>query len=86
MTLGQHHGSVEAAPLGIIQDFGWFGVALFFLISGFIISDRAAAESTRTFVISTLCLGALTRRNTVSSLLGIASRLINRDPGNPPKA
>ncbi len=40
-----------SGPLGIIQDFGWFGVALFLLISGFIISDRAAVESMRTFVI-----------------------------------
>jgi peptidoglycan/LPS O-acetylase OafA/YrhL len=38
-------------PFGVIQDFGWFGVALFFLISGFIISDRAAVESTRKFVL-----------------------------------
>jgi peptidoglycan/LPS O-acetylase OafA/YrhL len=40
-----------AEPLGIIQDFGWFGVALFFLISGFIISDRARVESAVTFVV-----------------------------------
>jgi len=38
-------------PLGIINDFGWFGVALFFLISGFIISDRARVESARDFVV-----------------------------------
>ncbi|THD60560.1 acyltransferase [Phenylobacterium sp.] len=38
-------------PLGVIQDFGWFGVALFFLISGFIISDRAAVESPYKFIV-----------------------------------
>ncbi len=38
-------------PLGIINDFGWFGVALFFLISGFIISDRARVESARDFIV-----------------------------------
>jgi peptidoglycan/LPS O-acetylase OafA/YrhL len=38
-------------PLGIIQDFGWFGVAVFFLISGFIISDRARVETVRKFVV-----------------------------------
>lgn len=38
-------------PLGIIQDFGWFGVALFFLISGFIISDRARVETAAEFVL-----------------------------------
>jgi peptidoglycan/LPS O-acetylase OafA/YrhL len=40
-----------AAPLGIIQDFGWFGVCVFFLISGFIISDRARVESFSKFVV-----------------------------------
>lgn len=39
------------APLGIIQDFGWFGVALFFLISGFIISDRARIEGVFEFAV-----------------------------------
>ena len=38
-------------PAGIIQDFGWFGVAVFFLISGFIISDRARVESAGEFVL-----------------------------------
>jgi peptidoglycan/LPS O-acetylase OafA/YrhL len=43
-----HNNIVQ--PLGIIQDFGWFGVALFFLISGFIITDRARVESMLEFV------------------------------------
>jgi peptidoglycan/LPS O-acetylase OafA/YrhL len=41
-------------PLGIIQDFGWFGVAVFFLISGFIISDRARVETLGKFVVRRL--------------------------------
>jgi len=41
-------------PLAIIQDFGWLGVALFFLISGFIISDRASREPLREFVVKRL--------------------------------
>jgi peptidoglycan/LPS O-acetylase OafA/YrhL len=41
-------------PLRIIQDFGWFGVAVFFLISGFIISDRACVESFREFAVKRL--------------------------------
>ena len=32
-------------PLGIIQDFGFFGVALFFLVSGFVITHVAQRES-----------------------------------------
>ncbi|HEY3947867.1 acyltransferase [Phenylobacterium sp.] len=43
-----------SGPLGVIQDFGWFGVALFFLISGFIISDRARVESAGEFVLKRL--------------------------------
>ncbi len=43
-----------AGPLGVIQDFGWFGVAVFFLISGFIISDRACVESFREFAVKRL--------------------------------
>ncbi len=38
-------------PLGIIQDFGFLGVTLFFLLSGYIISAVAVRESRRTFVI-----------------------------------
>jgi peptidoglycan/LPS O-acetylase OafA/YrhL len=41
-------------PLQIIQDFGWFGVAVFFLISGFIISDRARVESAYSFIVRRL--------------------------------
>lgn len=38
-------------PLAIIQDFGWFGVALFFFISGFVISHAATRESGSEFVV-----------------------------------
>ncbi len=38
-------------PLGIIQDFGWLGVCLFFLISGFIITHVAQRESRKEFLI-----------------------------------
>ncbi len=40
-----------SGPLGIIQDFGWFGVCLFFLISGFVITHSARRESLRVFVL-----------------------------------
>jgi peptidoglycan/LPS O-acetylase OafA/YrhL len=51
LPLAQWVRNNVTGPLGIIQDFGWFGVALFFLISGFIISDRAAVESPYRFVV-----------------------------------
>lgn len=41
-------------PLAIIQDFGWFGVALFFFISGFVISHAATRESGGEFVVKRL--------------------------------
>jgi exopolysaccharide production protein ExoZ len=40
-----------STPMGIIQDFGWFGVCLFFLISGFVISHAARRESMRVFAV-----------------------------------
>lgn len=39
------------APLGITEGFGFLGVALFFLISGFIITHTAQRESARSFVV-----------------------------------
>ena len=41
-------------PLGLIQDFGWFGVCLFFLISGFVITHVSQRESARAFAIKRL--------------------------------
>lgn len=38
-------------PLGIIQDFGFFGVAVFFLISGFVITHVAQRESRLQFAV-----------------------------------
>lgn len=40
-----------SAPAGIIQDFGWLGGCIFFLISGFVIAKSAIEESTRAFAI-----------------------------------
>lgn len=37
-------------PLGLIQDFGWLGVVLFFLISGFVITHVAQRETPREFI------------------------------------
>lgn len=38
-------------PLGIIQDFGWLGVSVFFLISGFIITHVSQRETAIEFII-----------------------------------
>jgi len=40
-----------AEPFGIIQDFGWLSVSLFFLVSGFIITHVATRESTAEFLV-----------------------------------
>ena len=40
-----------AEPLVIIQDFGFLGVCIFFLVSGFIISEVAVRESRRDFLV-----------------------------------
>lgn len=41
-------------PLNIIQHFGFLGVGIFFLISGFVVTRAATIESTRTFVVRRL--------------------------------
>jgi peptidoglycan/LPS O-acetylase OafA/YrhL len=38
-------------PLGVIQDFGWLGVCIFFLISGFIITHVSQREAVAEFLI-----------------------------------
>lgn len=38
-------------PLGIIQNFGWLGVCIFFLISGFVITHVSMRESPAEFFI-----------------------------------
>lgn len=38
-------------PLGIIQDFGYFGVAIFFFVSGFIITYVAQREQRTAFIV-----------------------------------
>jgi len=40
-----------SGPLGIIQDFGWLGVCLFFLISGFVIAHAGRRERLHVFVV-----------------------------------
>lgn len=41
-------------PFNIIQHFGFLGVAIFFLISGFIVTRAASLENLRTFVVRRL--------------------------------
>lgn len=41
-------------PLGIIQNFGFLGVVLFFLISGYVITHVSARESRKSFIIKRL--------------------------------
>lgn len=41
-------------PVGIIQDFGWFGVAVFFFISGFVITHAAFRERGAEFALKRL--------------------------------
>ncbi|HEX3786750.1 MAG TPA: acyltransferase [Pseudonocardiaceae bacterium] len=41
-------------PLRIEQDFGFFGVALFFLVSGFVVTHRATREGAGEFVVKRL--------------------------------
>jgi peptidoglycan/LPS O-acetylase OafA/YrhL len=56
----QHHINLQpvqwiqdniTTPFAIIQNFGWFGVVLFFLISGYIITHTMQRETAGSFVI-----------------------------------
>jgi peptidoglycan/LPS O-acetylase OafA/YrhL len=38
-------------PLSLLQDFGFFGVALFFLVSGFVVTHRASQERATEFTL-----------------------------------
>lgn len=38
-------------PLGIVQDFGFLAVSLFFLLSGFLITHKGTKESLKSFII-----------------------------------
>jgi peptidoglycan/LPS O-acetylase OafA/YrhL len=38
-------------PLSLLQDFGFFGVALFFLVSGFVVTHRASQERAGEFAL-----------------------------------
>jgi peptidoglycan/LPS O-acetylase OafA/YrhL len=40
-----------SGPLAIIQDFGWLGVVIFFLVSGYIISEVATRETRTMFAV-----------------------------------
>jgi peptidoglycan/LPS O-acetylase OafA/YrhL len=42
---------VVNSPMGLIQDFGWLGVVIFFLISGFIITHVSQSETPHEFII-----------------------------------
>jgi len=41
-------------PIGIIQNFGFLGVPLFFIVSGFIITHVSSYESSKIFIIRRL--------------------------------
>jgi len=61
--LGQDHRSwlplvqvnrFVTGPFALIQDLGWLGVSLFFLISGYIVTRVAAVETMRAFAVRRL--------------------------------
>ena len=45
---------VVERPVGVIHDFGWFGVAVFFFISGFVITHAAFREGSTEFAVKRL--------------------------------
>lgn len=63
-------------PLEIVNYFGWFGVAVFFFISGFVITNAASRERSREFIVKRLLriypplVGAVTLALLLSAVSG----------------
>ena len=56
LTLVNWVSEYVTGPFGIIQNFGWFGVCLFFLISGYIITHTIRDENHLSFSSRMVCV------------------------------